>query len=517
MRLATRIALAVGVTVPVLVLASGWLLLQLVSADLRAEQDARLQRSATAVAPDALALLRATAAQRPEAVEQRHERRLLGSALDVGIRLTGPEGTVLAGPQPDTSAPLPESAGRPVTVRGNGERWRAVSIPVSVPASASRGRPAARGTLWLFSPETTSRAELALVQRRVLTVALLAAPLGASLAWAAASGAARPLRRLQHRTSGLDPRTSAARLDHRRTGITEVDDLAGTLRTVLARYDQQAARTAEALETARSFAAAASHELRTPLMSMRTNLDILTEHPDLAGADRADVLTDLGLEHERLLRLLVMLRALTHGDLVEAEDFGPVDLAEVVEAAAAGLRRGHPGTEVSVAGTPGLQVHGWEQGLRSVVDNLLTNARVHGTRDGEPARIDVTLGPGRSPDGTPAAVLTVDDRGPGIPPELREEVFQRFRRRPESPGSGLGLTLIAQQIALHHGTVTVTDRPDGLPGARLEVRLPTMPGPGGDGGDTTATLLLRRDWLSRPGLPAEQGESGPQSFHKEPA
>ncbi|WP_435240587.1 sensor histidine kinase [Streptomyces cucumeris] len=509
MRLATRIALAVGATVPVLVLASGWVLLRLVATDLHHEQDARLRRAAHSVTPEARALLRATASGRPEA-RQNRERRLLGSALDLGIRLGGPQGTVSAGPQPDASVALPEATGRPVTVRADDASWRALSLSVQIPAR--KDRPAARGTLWLFSPDATSEAELALVRRRVVTVALLAAPVAGALAWAAASGTVRPLRRLQRRTSGLDPRTSPARLDHRRTGITEVDDLAATLRTVLDRYDQQAVRTAQALETARSFAAAASHELRTPLMSMRTNLDILAEYPTLPAADRAEVLADLGDEHERLLRLLVMLRTLALGDLVEADAFEPVDLAEVVEAAAEGLRR-HSGAEVRVEAVPGLWALGWEQGLRSVVDNLLTNAVTHGTSEGRSPRIDVALGPVRTPEG-PAAVLTVDDRGPGIPPELREEVFQRFHRRPDSPGSGLGLTLIAQQIALHRGSVEVTDRPDGLPGVRIAIRLPVLAdGPGTAVGAGGATLPpLRRDWYSGP---APHPGSGSQEFHKE--
>ncbi|MEU8826009.1 HAMP domain-containing sensor histidine kinase [Streptomyces sp. NPDC048636] len=510
MRLATRIALAVGAAVPVLVLASGWVLLRLVAADLHDEQDARLRRAAHAVAPDARALLRATTSGRPQA-QQNRERRLLGSALDMGIRLNGPQGAVSAGPRPDDSTALPEVTGRPVTVRADGDSWRALSLAVTV--GPRKGGSPARGTLWLFSPDATSEAELSLVRRRVVTVALLAAPLAGALAWAAASGTVRPLRRLQRRTSGLDPRTSPARLEHRRSGIAEVDDLAATLRTVLDRYDQQAARTAEALETARSFAAAASHELRTPLMSMRTNLDILAQYPDLPTADRTEVLADLGHEHGRLLRLLVMLRALAHGDLVEADAFEPVDLAEVVEASAADLRRRHPEAEVRVRTVPGLWTHGWEQGLRSVVDNLLTNALTHGTAEGRPALIEVALDPVRTPDG-PVAALTVDDRGPGIPPERREEVFQRFHRRPDSPGSGLGLTLIAQQIALHRGTVAVADRPDGLPGARIGVRLPVVAdGSGAALGAGEVTLpLLRRDWYAGSG---PHPGPGPQEFHKE--
>lgn len=504
MRLSTRIALVVGATVPLLVLASGVLLLRLVTKDLHQEQDTHLRERAAAVAKDARALLRSTAADRPDVVEQARQRRLFTAGLDVGIRLTGPDGTVFAGPQPDPSVPLPAraAAGVPVTVHADGDTWRVLSVPVSVRRPAAAG-----GTLWLFSPDGASQAQVGLVRRRVVSTALVAAPLSGALAWAVAAGAARPLRRLQRRTSGLDPRTSAARLDHTRTGIAEVDELAGTLQTVLARYDQQATRTAEALETARSFSAAASHELRTPLMSMRTNLDILTEHPDLLDEDRTEVLADLRHEHARLLGLLRMLRALAQGDLVEADAFGPVDLADVVDASVADLRRRHPDTQLAVHITSGLRVHGWEQGLRSVVDNLLTNARVHGARTG----VEVVLRPARSaPDQAPVAVLTVDDRGPGVPPEQRQAVFQRFHRRPESPGSGLGLTLIAQQVALHRGRVVALDRPDGQRGARFEVRLPVLGPSVGETGLSTAEVtlsLLRRDWLT--------GSGPAQGFHKD--
>ncbi|MGW1889695.1 ATP-binding protein [Streptomyces sp. NPDC002004] len=487
MKLSTRIALAVALTTPLLVLAAGWLLVRLVASDLHTQQDAHLRERAASAVPDARRLLRATAADRPPAVEQARERQMFTSALDVGLRLTRPDGTVSAGgPQPDADVPLPVRAAVPRTVHAAGGSWRVLSVRVK------GTRPGVDGTLWLFSPDTASQAQIGLVRGRVVRVALLAAPLSGLAAWAVAARASRPLRLLQRRTSGLDPRRSATRLDHTPTGVAEVDDLASTLRTVLARYDEQADRTAEALATARSFSAAASHELRTPLMSMQTNLEILAEHPDLAADDRAEVLEDLRREHARLFGLIVMLRELGRGDLVEPEAFGPVDLADVVEASAADLRRRHPTARIDATGVPSLSVRGWEPGLRLVLDNLLTNALVHGGRRGAPGHVDVALRVERGPrDGEAVAVLTVDDRGPGVPPHLRDTVFDRFHRRPDSPGSGLGLTLVAQQIALHQGRIRVVDRPDG-PGARFEVRLP-LEGDGARG--TEMTLPLRRDWL----------------------
>ncbi|AVH56445.1 MULTISPECIES: sensor histidine kinase [Streptomyces] len=493
MRLSTRIGLAVGCTVPLLVLASGWLLLTLVARDLYRAEDAHLRERAAAAVPEARALLRASAAGRPKAADTR-ERQLYSAALDVGVRVVGPDATFSGGPQPGDSVALPADAAGPVTVRDGGRSWRALSRPVKGTRVS--------GTLWVFAPDTADRTQIRLVRRRVVLTALLAAPLSGLLAWGVATGAARPLRRLTRRTAGLDPRISTARPHHEPTGVTEVDELAATVRTVLARYDEQAARTAEALDTARSFSAAASHELRTPLMSMGTNLDILADHPDLPGPDRTEVLADLRHEHARLLGLLVMLRELGRGDLVEAEALGTVNLTEIADAAVAEARRRVPDARITLAAPPALAVHGWEPGLRLLCDNLIGNALAHG-RDAQ-GRADVTVevrgaGVDAGSCSGDQVVITVDDRGPGVPPEARLRIFERFQRGPDSTGSGLGLTLVAQQAALHRGSVTVTERPDGT-GASFEVRLPSGGG----------TLPLRRDWLI-----GTAGANRSQSFPKD--
>ncbi|MEU8966618.1 HAMP domain-containing sensor histidine kinase [Streptomyces sp. NPDC048491] len=487
MKLATRIAIAVGVTVPLLVLACGWLLLTLVARDLHSAEDSHLKTRATAVAEDARTLLRAAANGQPTAEENR-QRRLFNAALDVGVRLTGPDGTFSGGPQPGPSVALPAPGRGPVTVRGGGRSWRAYALPV--------GGAQVSGTLWVFSPDTASRTEVALVRRRVVTTALLAAPLSALLAWAIASAATRPLGRLRKAAAGLDPRTTSVRLEHRPTGIVEVDDLAATLRTVLARYDEQAARTAQALDTARSFSAAASHELRNPLMSMGTNLDVLA-HPNLPDAERAEVVEDLGREHGRLLGMLVALRELGRGDLVEADAFRVFDVAEVADAAVAEARRRAPDAVLTLSAGPA-PLHGWEPGIRILLDNLLRNALAHGRDPRGRAEIAVAVG---LADGQ--VLITVDDRGPGIAPADREKVFRRFHRGPVSTGSGLGLTLVAQQAALHGGRAELEAGPDGI-GTRCTVRLPGSD-PGREG-----ELPLRRDWLT---VTAERS----QSSHKEPS
>ncbi|OKJ16026.1 sensor histidine kinase [Kitasatospora sp. CB01950] len=459
MKLSTRIAVGAALLVPLLVAAAAALLLPLVDADLHRRQDSRLNDRAAALLPSARALLTADTKGRPKA-EQNQQRKVLDAALDAGVRVTSADGTLLlaAGSQPDDPQLLPATG--TMTIRQNGQAWRVLAVKLNSGATT--------GTLWVLSPAGEPAAELRAVRRRVLLVALPAAPLSGLIAFALAERATLPLRRLGRRAAVLDPRTGHAVFAHTRTGTAEVDELSGAIALLLSRYDEQAARTAQALDTARSFSSAASHELRTPLMSLRTNLDVLSAHPDLPAAERAEILAELQQDHARTADLLGALSMLARGDLVEVSAFGPVDFAELVDAAVAEAARRHPQAVFRTELPPEARVFGWDAGLRILLDNLLGNAAVHGGGAGRPAEVDVRL---RVDGGT--AHLTVDDRGPGIPPAERAAVFHRFHRRPDSPGSGLGLTLVAQQTALHRGSATATTRPD-APGCRLDVRLPLL-------------------------------------------
>jgi two-component system sensor histidine kinase PrrB len=471
MKLSTRLALWVALTVPLVVLALGALLLGLVDHDLRQQQNTRVRSLAVALKPDVQNVLAADLNGRPRVAEARN-RQVLSAALDAGVLVFDEQGRVAieGGPRPGADVPLPKATGKVVSLPG----YRAVGTDLG-------GR--VGGTLWVFSPDSSVSNEVATVRTNVLLATLAAIPLAGLLTLALARRATRSLRTLSTQASGLDPRQGAAAFHHDASGVTEVDELATALRTVLARYDEQAARTGEALETARAFASAASHELRTPLMSMQTNLDVLAAHPDLPVGERAEVVTDLRVEHARLLELLTALRTLARGDLVEADAFTELDLGELVDSCVAAVGRARPEASLAFSGGYGVRVRAWEPGLKILVTNLLTNAAVHGHLPGQAAQVSVVLTVAG-----PEAVLTVDDWGPGIPPERRAEVFERFVRGAESPGSGLGLTLVAQQAALHGGTVTVSDAPGGH-GTRFTVRLPLS--------GTPFQEPTQRNWLTQ--------------------
>ncbi|MFG1946140.1 sensor histidine kinase [Nonomuraea sp. NPDC048826] len=441
MKLSTRFAFCLAALVALMVAVAGLLVLALVSADLRAERDERLLARLRALRPIAASYAwRASVA--PDVPADFMERQLAAAAAGPGVYVHVEGGEPLA---------IGDVPGRPPAGDGPADhgRWRYVATDLS-----RRGH-----RLLLVEPQERLDEQLALLRRRVLMVTLIGAVAGAAAGPVLGRYAVRPLTRLSRQATASD-----ARLDTD-SRVTEIDHLAGVLNDLLDRRDA-------ALETARAFAATAAHELRTPLTSMAANLSLL-DHPRLTPDDHAEIVADLIAEQARVQRLVTVLRQLSAGELLDPATAVPADLSGIVREAVAAARRRHPDLKITETVADGVTVRGWAEGLRLIVDNLLGNAAAHGeppiavelALDGETALDRVTALDGVT------AVLTVTDGGPGVPDADREAVFGRFRRRPGSPGSGLGLTLVRRQAELHGGTATVT-------GARFEVRLPTAGGTG---------------------------------------
>jgi two-component system OmpR family sensor kinase len=113
--------------------------------------------------------------------------------------------------------------------------------------------------------------------------------------------------------------------------------------------------------------------------------------------------------------------------------------------------------------------------LRRVTTNLVANAIAH-TPKGSP--IELAVGTAPDPDGTTWVVFEVSDHGPGIPPESRDKVFERFYRLDESRsrdsgGTGLGLAVVASIVRAHSGRVHIDETPGG--GACIRIYLPAEP------------------------------------------
>lgn len=465
MKLSTRFAWMSAGMLPVLVVAAGLALVPWETSDLRAERDAHLQARAQLLVPQSAALV----------------ARGEDPASQITVALQAPDDSVvMAAHGADLevgSAPrlglLPQRDGA-FSVRDGIRLWRGYAA--SDPAAGSR--------VWVLEPDSVLTGKVRQLRGRVWFTALFAAPVAFGVGALLGRQTIRPLRTLRERADRVGA-APGGRIGLR-TGVEEVDDVARVLDAALARRDEQEARTVEAWQAARSFAATAAHELRTPLSGVQAALDVL-EHPGATDADRGEALADLRESHVRVLGLLEVLRALSRAELAEADAFVPVDLTELTEAALHAARGRHPDVSFDAVGTAtdnsgadtlgvvrgsaGTVVAGWAEGLRMVVDNLLDNAAVHGRPATGPAGVALGLWPGPG-----AVILTVDDRGPGIPGDQRPQVFDRFRKSAGSRGFGLGLTIVKQVVALHRGTVTVLDGPGGR-GTRFEVRLPSAAPP----------------------------------------
>ncbi|MGW4177540.1 sensor histidine kinase [Streptomyces rubiginosohelvolus] len=222
----------------------------------------------------------------------------------------------------------------------------------------------------------------------------------------------------------------------------------------------------EALDRQESFLADAAHDLRTPAASLRT----LAETALRGDTDSTDV-------HRRTLRLAEGMGALVDGLLTRARLMSgtavlavePLRLDQLVEAVVEDAPTdGHRVTvearEAVVVADPDL--------VRRAVANLVGNALVHGHAPGAPADVEVTV----AVDGASTAV-TVEDTGPGLPPEVAGALFDRFRSGSRSTGLGLS---IASWVAHAHGG-SLTAGPGRRGGARFVLRLPSGDRPSAEG------------------------------------
>jgi len=251
--------------------------------------------------------------------------------------------------------------------------------------------------------------------------------------------------------------------------VTERRRVEQQLRDSLER-EQASTRHLRALDQMKStFLQAVSHDLRTPLASvLGIAITLQRRHLELGRDDVADLLHRLSRSARKMDRLLNDLLDL---DRLAQPTVSPererVDLGELVERvvkdASAELLEHRP---VHVAVCP-LRLEVDPPKVERIVENLLANAARH-TPPGTPVWVRVEQhGNG--------ALLVVDDAGPGVPPQLRETIFQPFRQGPRpashAPGLGVGLALVRVFAQLHGGSAWVEDRPGGR-GASFRVHLP---------------------------------------------
>lgn len=273
------------------------------------------------------------------------------------------------------------------------------------------------------------------------------------LTWYFAGRALRPVEAIRSQAASITGSTI-----HRRVPVPQTDDevaaLAITMNEMLDRLEDASSRQ-------RRFVSDASHELRSPVASIRTQLEVALRRPD--RRDWPDVAQRVLAEDERLEQAvadLVDLARLDEND--SGAELAEVDLDEVVFEECTRERS----VPIDTSLVSGGRVLGRRDTLARVVRNLIDNACRHAE-----SHVWVSVGTG---DDNVVELIVTDD-GPGIAPEDREKVFERFTRLDEgrardAGGMGLGLAVVKATVERHHGTVAIADHEPH--GARFVVRMP---------------------------------------------
>jgi two-component system osmolarity sensor histidine kinase EnvZ len=249
----------------------------------------------------------------------------------------------------------------------------------------------------------------------------------------------KPIRRLAQAADSFGKGRDVA--DFKPEGATEVRQAAAAFLQMRSRIKRQIAQRTD-------FLAGVSHDLRTPLTRMKLQLAMLPDTADVENL-RADV--------SEMERMVDGYLAFARGEGTEQPQ--PTPVAELLQDVVGKMRRGDSAIDLHVESEVTVPLR--REAMRRCLNNLLANAQKYAS--------NVAVRVGRR--GRTLEIL-IDDDGPGIPPEKREEVFRPFSRldesrNPETGGVGLGLTIARDVVRNHGGELTLEDAPGGGLRARL--------------------------------------------------
>jgi two-component system sensor histidine kinase MprB len=307
----------------------------------------------------------------------------------------------------------------------------------------------------LFIVDITGQVnELGHLLDTLLLVAAAGVLLALGLGFFIARAALRPLESV---TNEIEEVAETNDMRHR-IDAGGVDEL-GRLRQVFNRL-LSTVENSQALQ--RQLVVDASHELRTPLTSLRTNAQVLSRADELSAEDLHQLTHDMVTQVDELAALVADLAELARGERSEGA-LEPLRLDECVDECVDTARTYARIRDITIeAHVEASMVHGRRDRLIRALSNLLTNA-VKFTPEGGHIVVSTSQG-----------TITVADSGPGISDEDRAHVFDRFWRSASAralPGSGLGLSIVAQVVSELQGTVSVDNDPE-LGGARFTITLP---------------------------------------------
>lgn len=288
----------------------------------------------------------------------------------------------------------------------------------------------------------------------------LSLPILGLIIWVSVGKGLRPLNRIAGTVEKRDPSSLQP---------ISTDDVPGEIVPILESLNRLFRRVHRAIENERRFTANAAHELRTPLAALKTQAQV--KQLDDKNGKHAGFLNEIVDGVDRTTHLLEQLLTLARADALQREAIVSqrIDLHAVVAGvmAAIGARALKKGIELSLESPDApVSIQGDEATLGILARNLVDNAIRYTPAEGK-VRVQLLQD-------EHATCLLVEDNGPGIPEDKRQELFQRFQRGEgvEARGSGLGLSIVKQIADLHGADITLGDATGGR-GLRVVVSFPS--------------------------------------------
>jgi len=292
----------------------------------------------------------------------------------------------------------------------------------------------------------------------VMGVAAASTLLSAALGSWASRRALTPLANVRAAAESL----AAGELDTRLEPPADAD-----LASLTASFNGMARSLEDRIERDARFASEVSHELRSPLMTLNASVEVLNNSRESLSPRNQTALDLLTDDISRFTQLVEDLLEISRYDVGSASLHAePLDLVELARQSV--FHSPHQPIRLDASGHDYLVMVADKRRLAQVLSNLIDNAAKYGS-----GGIEVSVD--RRDD---FAIIAVQDDGPGVFEAERAVIFDRFSRgsaggkRGQGTGSGLGLSLVAEHVGLHGGTIWVEDRQDAKPGARFVVRIP---------------------------------------------
>lgn len=347
--------------------------------------------------------------------------------------------------------------------------WRVMTYKLRV-INASTGQ-AVPATLAIGVDLADTRQVVGSFASIFLAFSLVVIVLSAALIRLLVATTFRPLRQVEETAARFAGGDYTQRLSAS-TPNTEVGRLTRSLNTMLSRIDRAFADRADTITQMRRFISDASHELRTPLVSVRGYAELYRMGALTSNEEVSQAMGRIEKEATRMTTLVTDLLELARLDEAKPLEMTEVNLTQLAEDAALDARAQALSRVITVtADAPAITVSAEEDKIRQVLVNLMQNALRFSPED-SPIEIAVD-----QVNDSGVGVVRVIDHGEGIPPQLREHIFDRFfradqSRTRETGGSGLGLAIVDSIIRRHRGTIRVLETPGG--GATFEFTLPAV-------------------------------------------